>query len=77
MFSLNLKIFSYIFSYIYAFCNHKILAFLLFLKFLLAIFNNSPHSTYVSNFGIVSFDVIRPLRGIRDKHIFRVFNNFT
>ena len=27
MFSLNLKIFSYIFSYIYAFCNHKVLPF--------------------------------------------------
>ena len=67
VFSLNLKIFSHIFGYIYAFCNHKVLTFLSFLTFLLTIFNNSPDSTYVNNFCIVSFHVIRHLRGLCDK----------
>ena len=44
VFSLNLKLFSqHIFSYIYAFFNHKVLTFLSFLTFLFAIFNNSPY----------------------------------
>ena len=34
-----------------------------------AIFNNSPHSIYVNNCCIVSFDVIRPLGGICDKQV--------
>ena len=46
----------------HAFCNHKVLIFLSFLTFLFAIFNNNPYSTYVNNFSIVSFDIIRPLR---------------
>ena len=58
VFSLTLKIFSHIFSFIYAFFNHKVLTFLSFLTFLFAIFNNSPYSTYVYNFCIVSFGVI-------------------
>ena len=61
-FSLNLKIFSHIFSYIYAFCNHKVLTFLSLLTFLFSIFNNSLYSAYVNNFSIVSFDIIRLLR---------------
>ena len=73
MFSLNLKFFSHIFSYVYAFCNHKVLRFLSFLTFLFAIFNNIPHSTYVSNFCIVSFDVITPLQGLCDKQGFTKF----
>ena len=35
--------------------------------FLFAVFNNSPHSTYVNNFCIVSFDMIRPLRRVCGK----------
>ena len=50
-------IFSYIFSYTYTFCNHKVLIFIVFLTFLFALFNNSPYSTYVNNFCIVSKDV--------------------
>ena len=41
LFSLNLKILSQIFRHIYAFCNHKVLTFLLRLTFLFAIFNKS------------------------------------
>ena len=73
VFSLTLKIFSHIFSFIYAFCNHKVLTFLSFLTFLSAIFNNSPYSTYVYNFYIVSFDLIRPLQELCDKKGFTKF----
>ena len=77
MFSLNLNIFSYICSYIYiyiyAFFNHKVLSFLSFLTFLFAIFNNSPYSTYVNNFCTVSFDVIRPFRGLYENQVFTKF----
>ena len=73
MFSLNLKIFSHIFGYLYASFNHKELTFLSFLTFLFAIFKNSPYSTYVNNFCIVSFDVIGPLRGLCDKQDFTKF----
>ena len=41
--------------------------------FLFAIFNNSPHSTYVNNFSIVSFDIIRPLRRVCGKKGFTKF----
>ena len=34
------------------------------LTFSFALFNYSPNSTYVNIFYIVSFDVIRPLRGL-------------
>ena len=47
--------------------------FLSFLTFLFAIFNNSPYSTYVTNFYIDASDVIRPLRGICDKEVFTEF----
>ena len=47
--------------------------FLSLLKFLFAIFNNSPYSTCVNNFCIVSFDVIRPLWGLCDKQGFTKF----
>ena len=70
---LTSKIFSHIFSFIYALCNHKVLTFLSFLTFLFAIFNNSPDSTYVYNFYIVSFDVIRRLGGLSDKQGFTKF----
>ena len=41
-------------------------------------FNNSPYSTYVNNFSVVSCDVIRPLQGICDKEIFyKFFKIFT
>ena len=73
MFSLNLKDFPCIFRYIYAFCKHKVATFLSFLTFLFAIFNNSTYSTYVNNFCIVSFDVIRTLQGICDKQGFAEF----
>ena len=53
VFSRSLKVFSYIFSYIYAFCNDKILAFLLFLTFLFPIFNNGPYGVYINNCCIV------------------------
>ena len=69
-FSFTLKTFSHIFSFIYAFCNHEVLTFSLFLTFLFAIFNNSPYSTYVYNFCIVSFHVIRSMQGLCDKHGF-------
>ena len=59
--------------YIYAFLNHKVLSFLSFLTFLFAIFNNSPYSTYVNNFCIVSFNVIRPFRGLCDNQVFTKF----
>ena len=36
-------------------------------------FNNYPYSTYVNNFCIVSFDVIRTLRGICDNQVFTKF----
>ena len=52
------------------FVNNKY-CFLLFLLFLFAIFNCSPHSIYVNNCCVASFDVIRPLRGICDKQVFR------
>ena len=74
VFSLTLKIFSHIFSFIYAFCNHKVLTFSSFFTFLFAIFNNSPYSTYVYNFCIVSFHVIRPMRGLYDKQGFTNFS---
>ena len=70
---LTLRIFSHIFSFIYALCNHKVLTFLSFLTFLFAIFNNSPYSTYAYNFYTVSFDVIRPLGGLCDKQGFTKF----
>ena len=73
IFSLNLNTFPHILSYIDAFCNHKALPFLTFLTFLFLIFNNSPHSTYVNNFSIVSFDVIKPLRRVCDKQSFTKF----
>ena len=75
VFFLNLNIFWHIFSYIYlyAFFNQKVLTFLSFLAFSYAIFNNSPYSTYVNNFCIVSFDVIRRLRGLCDKPGFTKF----
>ena len=76
VFSLTLKIFSHIFSFIYAFCNHKVLTFLSFLTFLSAIFNNSPYSTYVYNFYIISFDLIRPLGELCDKKGFTKFLTF-
>ena len=57
----------------YAFFNQKILTFLSFLTFLFAVFNNGPHSTYVNNFSIVSFDIIRPLRRVCDKKGFTKF----
>ena len=41
----------------------------MYLLFLYAIFNNSPHKIYVNNC-VVLFDVIKPLRGIYDKQIF-------
>ena len=69
LFSLNSKIWSCIFSYLYAFCNHEVLTFLSFLTFLFAIFNNNPYSTYV-NFSIVSFNIIRPLQRLCDKQGF-------
>ena len=47
--------------------------FLSFLTFLFAIFNSSPYSTYVYDFCIVSFDVIRPLPGLGDKQGFTKF----
>ena len=72
VFLLTLKFFSHI-SFIYAFCNRKVLMFLSFLTFLFAIFNNSPYSTYVYDFCIVSFDVIRPLPGLGDKQGFTKF----
>ena len=46
VFSFTLKIFSHIFSFIYAFSNHKVLTFLSFLTFLFTIFNHSLYSTY-------------------------------
>ena len=67
VFSLTLKIFSHIFSFTYAFCHRKVLTFLSFFTFLFAIFNNGPYSTYVYNFCIVSFDVVRSLRRLCDK----------
>ena len=73
VFSLTLKIFSSFLSFIFAFFNHNVLTVLLFLKFLLAIFNSSPYSTYVYNFCIVSFDVIRPLQGFCYKQGFTKF----
>ena len=73
VFSLNLKVFSYIFSYTYAFSNNIVLTFLSFLTFLFTMFNNSPYSRYVNSFCVVSFDVIRPLRGICDKQGFTKF----
>ena len=33
-------------------------------------FNNSPHSTYVNSFSLVSFDIIRPLWRVCDKQGF-------
>ena len=66
VFSITLKIFSHIFSFKYAFCNHKVLTFLSFFTFLFAICNNSPYSTYVYNFCIVSFHVIKPMRELCD-----------
>ena len=41
----------------------------MYLLFLYAIFNNSPHNIYVNNC-VVLFDVIKPLRGIYDKQTF-------
>ena len=67
VFSLTLKIFSHIFSFTYAFCHRKVLTVLSFFTFLFAISNNGPYSTYAYNFCIVSFDVLRPLRGLCDK----------
>ena len=77
LFSLHSKNFSHILSYIYAFCNHKVLKFLSLLTFLFAIFNNSPHSTYTNNFSIVSFDIIRPLWRVCETRFYKIFNNFT
>ena len=54
----------YIYIYIYAFFNHKVLTFMALLTFSFALFNYGPNSTYVNIFCIVSFDVIRPLRGL-------------
>ena len=59
MFSLTLKTFSHIFSFIYTFCNHKVLTLLSLLTFLFTILNNSPYSMHVYNFCIVSIHVIR------------------
>ena len=73
VFSLNLKVFSYVFSYTYAFFDNKVLTFLSLLTFLFTIFNNNPYSRYVNNFCIVSFDVIRPLLGICDKQCLAKF----
>ena len=73
VFSLTFKIFSHVFSFIYAFCNHKVSAFLSFLTFLFAMFNNSPYGTYVYNFCIVSFHVIRSMRGLCDNQGFTNF----
>ena len=50
LFSLTLKTFSRIFSFIYGLCNHKVLTFLSFLTFIFAIFNNSPYSTYICTY---------------------------
>ena len=55
------------------FCKHVLLASLLFLIFLFAIFNNSPHSICEKNYCIVSFDVIRFLLGICYKQVFTDF----
>ena len=70
MFSLTLKTFSHIFSFIYTFCNHKVLTFLSLLTFLFTILNNSPYSMHVYNFCIVSFHVIRPTQGLCGKQGF-------
>ena len=48
-------------------------AFLSFLTFLFAIFNNSPYGTYVYNFCTVSFHVIRSMRGLCDNQGFTNF----
>ena len=70
---LLLKNFLTYFQFHNAFCNHKILTFLSFLTFLFTIFNNSLCSTYVYNFYIVSFHVIRSMRGLCDKQGFTNF----
>ena len=70
LFSLTLKTFSHIFSFIYTFCNHKVLTFLSLLTFLFTILNNSPYSMHVYNFCIVSFHVIRPTQGLCGKQGF-------
>ena len=67
--SLNLIFFSYFFNYLDIFFDHKVLTLLSFYTFSFAIFNNSPYSTYVNNFCIVSFEVIRLLRRLRKGHI--------
>ena len=72
-FSVNLKIFSDFSGYICAFFNHKLLTFLSFLIFLSTKFNNNPYSTCVNSFYIVSFDVIKPLRGLCNKQGFTKF----
>lgn len=75
VFFLNLKFFHIDLVIKMFFCEQKILAFLLFLIFLFPVFNNSPHSIYENNCCIVSFDIIRTLRGIFNKLILREFLN--
>ena len=66
----NLRVLSCIFSYMYAFCINIKHWLIIVSTFLCAIFNNSPQSVYVNNRCIVWFDVIKPLGGIRNKHVF-------
>ena len=73
LFSLNLKLLSHIFSYVYGFCNHKVLTFFIVFNVFFAIFKKSPYSTNVNNFSIVSFDIIRSLRRLCDKPVFTNF----